>query len=309
MKIKTASMIFVSIATSVSAKPSMGIRTNDPRVTSPSKENFKNHYIEVDGYSKLVTDDEAINELNLDPIKVKLMDTKDGPGWSLEKADEYGEKYKAFLYLTKKYGHKKIVPAKDVDEVWHTHILDTYKYHDDCDKIFGHYLHHFPYFGMRNEDDEKDLTSSFSETFDIYRKEFPSTVSKKIISKIALCIGESRCNVKANEVEKIALCIGESRCNVKSVPVVKPTEENSEEQIALCIGESRCNVKSVPVVKSRNESKDEIALCIGESRCNVKQSIVGQKTPSEEFADNRELFSQRIRPRIDRSTGKSYYQE
>lgn len=35
-------------------------------------------------------------------------------------------------------------PSKAVDIVWHTHILFTEKYFEDCDAIFGHYLHHRP---------------------------------------------------------------------------------------------------------------------------------------------------------------------
>jgi hypothetical protein len=28
------------------------------------------------------------------------------------------------------------------------------KYATDCDAVFGHFLHHFPYIGLRGEDDE-----------------------------------------------------------------------------------------------------------------------------------------------------------
>jgi hypothetical protein len=47
--------------------------------------------------------------------------------------------------------------AKIVDEIWHQHILDTHAYHRDCDAIFGSYLHHFPYFGMRGDADAQAL--------------------------------------------------------------------------------------------------------------------------------------------------------
>lgn len=35
-------------------------------------------------------------------------------------------------------------PSKAVDIVWHTHILFTEKYFEDCDAIFGFYFHHRP---------------------------------------------------------------------------------------------------------------------------------------------------------------------
>lgn len=36
------------------------------------------------------------------------------------------------------------VPNKQIDEMWHEHILDTRKYSDDCQTVFGYYLHHTP---------------------------------------------------------------------------------------------------------------------------------------------------------------------
>jgi hypothetical protein len=40
-----------------------------------------------------------------------------------------------------------------VDTFWHYHILDTLKYAEDCQAVFGYFLHHFPYLGLRGEED------------------------------------------------------------------------------------------------------------------------------------------------------------
>ena len=37
-------------------------------------------------------------------------------------------------------------PTKLMDTIWHHHILDTKNYHNDCNNIFGFYLHHKPTF-------------------------------------------------------------------------------------------------------------------------------------------------------------------
>jgi hypothetical protein len=55
---------------------------------------------------------------------------------------------------------------------WHQHILDTRAYHEDCAAIFSGYLHHFPYFGMRGEDDKQALADAYSDTIDRYRTAF-----------------------------------------------------------------------------------------------------------------------------------------
>jgi hypothetical protein len=96
----------------------------------------------------------AIAALDLEPIKVKLMHEESGEGWTLERANAVEFEYRRFLFLMKKYPHEQTAPLVDVDTFWHYHILDTVKYHADCDAVFGHYLHHFPYIGLRGEHDE-----------------------------------------------------------------------------------------------------------------------------------------------------------
>src|SRR5262249_49602408 len=96
---------------------------------------------------------EGIQALDLDPIKLKLMDPEEGQGWSREYVDRVEIAYRRFLTLLVKFPDETIAPTKDVDKFWHGHILDTMKYAEDCERVFGYFLHHFPYFGMRGERD------------------------------------------------------------------------------------------------------------------------------------------------------------
>ncbi|PHV07605.1 hypothetical protein CSQ96_10500 [Janthinobacterium sp. BJB412] len=98
---------------------------------------------------------DAIAQLDLEPIKVKLMHRESGEGWTLEHANAIEFEYRRFLILMKKFPNEQTAPLVDVDTFWHYHILDTMKYAADCDAIFGHFLHHFPYIGLRGEDDEQ----------------------------------------------------------------------------------------------------------------------------------------------------------
>ena len=100
-----------------------------------------------------MSDFKAIEELDLDPIKVKLMHEESGEGWSLERANAVEKQYRRFLVLMKKYPEEHAAPLMDVDTFWHYHILDTMKYAADCEAVFGHFLHHFPYIGLRGEAD------------------------------------------------------------------------------------------------------------------------------------------------------------
>ncbi|RFP09737.1 hypothetical protein D0T25_29155 [Duganella sp. BJB488] len=95
----------------------------------------------------------VINALDLEPIKVKLMHKESGEGWSLERANAIETEYRRFLFLMKQFPNEQTAPLVDVDTFWHYHILDTMKYAVDCEAVFGYFLHHFPYIGLRGEDD------------------------------------------------------------------------------------------------------------------------------------------------------------
>ena len=116
--------------------------------------------------------DPLVAGIDLEMVKMKLRDEKEGLGWSFEIADEAEVEYKRYLHLTKKYPDASLVPHSLMDDMWHQHILDTRAYHQDSNLIFGEYLHHYPYFGLRSEKDLQNLISSFEQTQDIYANEF-----------------------------------------------------------------------------------------------------------------------------------------
>ena len=113
-----------------------------------------------------------INAIDFTMVKLKLQDKEEGCGWTIELSNSAELEYKKFLALKRTYPEKEIVPNKLVDQFWHQHILDTQKYAEDCDLIFGYFLHHFPYFGMRDEQDMKNLVDAFEETKDLHLLHF-----------------------------------------------------------------------------------------------------------------------------------------
>lgn len=114
----------------------------------------------------------AISSLDLEPMIFKLMDQKEGEGWTEPFAREVERAYRRFLYLNATQQDFPIVPSKLVDEFWHYHILDTRKYEADCNVIFGKMLHHFPYFGLRGESDRDALNDAFHKTLKLIQEKF-----------------------------------------------------------------------------------------------------------------------------------------
>ena len=114
----------------------------------------------------------AIEALDLTPIKSKASRGEDGYGWSPQYADQMELAYKRYLILHAKYPEMTLAPERDIDRFWHMHILDTRKYAADCEATFGHFLHHFPYLGLRGEGDEQVLQAAFEAMQWLYAEEF-----------------------------------------------------------------------------------------------------------------------------------------
>jgi hypothetical protein len=124
----------------------------------------------------LPTTDEALRRLDelldLSNIRMKLADPHEGKGYDVGRLDLLEGEYRKFLALHLVYPEMDIVPCKIVDEMWHQHILDTAAYREDCEAIFGRFLDHFPYFGMRGTDDASALHDAYYETVESYRRTF-----------------------------------------------------------------------------------------------------------------------------------------
>lgn len=124
------------------------------------------------GKTTPVEGEAAIAKLDLSMICMKLMDKHDGEGWTEQQCAEVAEEYRRYLKLKLLYPDANIVPNLAIDTLWHYHILDTQAYYRDCHAIFGHILHHYPYFGVQGKADEKQFMSAFDRTKLLYRKTF-----------------------------------------------------------------------------------------------------------------------------------------
>lgn len=107
--------------------------------------------------------------LDLTAIRGNLADPEEGPGYTVEDLDAMEREYRRFLALRLAHPDATIVPCKLVDVIWHAHILDTIAYAEDCERLFGRFVHHFPYFGTRGPDDAQDLVDAYADTLGRYR--------------------------------------------------------------------------------------------------------------------------------------------
>lgn len=85
----------------------------------------------------------TIAKLNLRYIRNKLLWDEEYE-WTEERIDLAIQGYREFLQLYQETRKRRRVPGKDVDTIWHLHILHTKKYAKDCQTMFGEFLHHNP---------------------------------------------------------------------------------------------------------------------------------------------------------------------
>ncbi len=116
----------------------------------------------------------AIQALDLESVKRRVTDPRLGEGWTQSRADRIEVAYKNYLTMLVKYQDhaEDILLAEDVDEFWHTYILQTIKYTEDCEAVFGRYLHHTPHVGEITEGDVEMREAMAEKTRCLYEKEF-----------------------------------------------------------------------------------------------------------------------------------------
>lgn len=112
-----------------------------------------------------------VEQIDLTPISRKLLLEKTAQ-WTAESVANAEKLYRRFLVLHAVFPFENLVPTKVLDEYWHQHILDTRKYAQDCEFLFGEFLHHDPYFGIAGEDDRLMNQKAFAWTQSLWESVF-----------------------------------------------------------------------------------------------------------------------------------------
>jgi hypothetical protein len=111
-------------------------------------------------------------ELDLHPILFKMECEGERLHGEPIDPDVAERDYRRFLTLHRLYPEVTLVPSALIDLIWHYHILDTRKYGADCDRIFGYFLHHDPYFGTGSEESRRENMEAWEATLVLWEKEF-----------------------------------------------------------------------------------------------------------------------------------------
>src|SRR6202035_5866415 len=109
-------------------------------------------------------------DLDLGMVRFKLANPEEGAGWAPEQLDLAEGEYRKFLALCMAYPEEAVVPCRLVDQFWHQHILDTRAYREDCQRLFGFFYDHYPYFGLNGPGDAANLEAAYEVTLSLYER-------------------------------------------------------------------------------------------------------------------------------------------
>jgi len=140
------------------------LHTNAPRSYELKLEINESEFVSQEKMNEAMA---VVNSLDFSQMNDKLINYY---GWSEEDVKLMEDYYKKWLSIHACYRDLAIAPSEKLDEYWHMHILDTKKYMEDCQLMFGYYLHHYPYFGL--EGDKENLNSGFETTRKLFKHHF-----------------------------------------------------------------------------------------------------------------------------------------
>jgi hypothetical protein len=202
----------------------------------------------------------AVMQLDLEPIKMKLMHVQSGEGWSQEKADAVEKEYRRFLCLMKMYPDEDTAPLVDVDTFWHYHILDTMKYAADCERVFGYFLHHYPYVGM-GADDEQFRLDSGQRMAELYEATFGETYPG---ADAAFCASPHAPDIKADTAfcasphgKDVAFCASPHTRDIKADTAFCASPHGKD--VAFCASPHTRDIKADTAFCASPHGKDTAA--------------------------------------------------
>lgn len=114
---------------------------------------------------------DAIAALDFERLKYKFTASSDAL-MTLEEWDAAIPEYRRFLALKFFYPGLSLIPSKQVNKIWHAHILDTRSYREACEMVFGRFIDHYPYFGIYGKEDYQVLQHHFAQTVELYERHF-----------------------------------------------------------------------------------------------------------------------------------------
>ena len=111
-----------------------------------------------------------LQTLDWQTIRHHLLNSDEGRDFTRAQAARAIWQYGLFLFLARQYPGIRLVPTKEIDAVLHAHIATDQQYQDDCQTLFGGFVHHSAGLGTRG--DRAQWLEAFDRTKQLFEKTF-----------------------------------------------------------------------------------------------------------------------------------------
>lgn len=92
------------------------------------------------------------NDLSIDLVRAAARSESFPRDWTEAQVERAADNYARFLGLARSHPHIAIAPTRDIDLMWHLHMLHPVAYADDCKRLLGCILDHDGGFGGTAEE-------------------------------------------------------------------------------------------------------------------------------------------------------------
>tara|TARA_R110001606_G_scaffold361754_3_gene514962 strand:+ start:19289 stop:19651 length:363 start_codon:yes stop_codon:yes gene_type:complete len=82
------------------------------------------------------------------------------------------KEYRRFLNLKKRYPSQLFMPSGAALQMWQAHILDTRRYRNDSERLFGRFIDHFPYLACESLAERREKHFSEQLYQELYTRHF-----------------------------------------------------------------------------------------------------------------------------------------
>lgn len=113
-----------------------------------------------------------LQALDWQTIRHHLLNSEEGRDFTRAQVARAIWQYGLFLFLAQQHPGMRLVPTKEIDAVLHAHIATNRQYHNDCQTLFGGYVHHSAGLGTRGD------RAEWLEAFDLTKKLFEKTFGR-----------------------------------------------------------------------------------------------------------------------------------
>jgi hypothetical protein len=112
-----------------------------------------------------------LKQIDLCAIAQKLMHPEEGKGWTKQQTTRGLTHYLMFLFLLYLHPDQNLIPTKEIDQVWHNHILlNVNQYIQDCEMLFGRLINHV--YSVKTEDNFNNWQENIAQTQELFQQYF-----------------------------------------------------------------------------------------------------------------------------------------